>query len=107
MNNTLTKRAAHLTLRLSLGGLALLFLHTPSVKAQECCPDADQYAARVEAPAKKPVRPTTNHARHAKAALVAKRERIAAPRTNAAREANNLARAAKLEQPAEIFEKKE
>ena len=107
MNNTLAKRAAHLTLRLTLGGLALLFLRAPSVKAQECCPDADQYAVRAAAPAKKPASSLARNARHANPTLVAKREHSAAPRTNPARKANSPARVAKLEQPPEILEKKD
>jgi hypothetical protein len=82
MDATLRKQTAHLTLKLGLGALALFFLHAPSARAQECCPDADQYnqakPARANVAARK--------AAHAKPTLVAKLARpkldqVAAPGT--------------------------
>ena len=111
MDNTLAKRAGHLTLRLGLGGLALLFLHAPSAKAQECCPDQFTEAglAKVEGSARKPVKPAANNEKHAKPALVAKFGPIVAPGTKASRKekSNRPARMVTLKQPVKSLEKKE
>jgi hypothetical protein len=68
MDTTLRKRAAHLTLKLSLGALAILLLDAPSARAQECCPDADQF--NQAKPAK--VNVAARKSGHAKPVLVSK-----------------------------------
>lgn len=113
MDNTLVKRAAHLTLKLSLGGLALLFLHAPSAKAQECCPDADQYTAtapaKVGASARKSIRIAANNRKQAKRELVARLEPATAPGASAPRKQKSQRRATLVvfNQPAKSLEKKE
>ena len=125
MDNTPVKRAAHLILRLGLGAVALFLFHAPCAKAQDCCPDADQYntarpvTANASASAQKAVKTGVNTEWHIKAALIArleapklgaaKLEAIPAPETQAPRkkQSNQSARVAVIKQPAKNADKRQ
>lgn len=81
MENILGSRAVRLALRMGLAGLGLLLWHTPSAKAQECCPGqyTEAELAKNGNSAKKPVRQLVNNDKQGKPELVAKAQPVAGP----------------------------
>lgn len=90
METTKRNRALRLTLKIGLGGLAMLLWHAPSAKAQECCPD--QYTAaelaKAETATKIPAKSAMSGAQQNKPVLVAKREPRVASGVKATRKEN-------------------
>jgi hypothetical protein len=103
METTFRNRAMQLTLKIGLAGLGLLLWHTPSAKAQECCPD--QYTAaelaKVENSASKPVKRAANNDKQTTAVLVAKLDPSVPAGTKASRKekSKSTARPVALKQP--------
>ena len=111
MKNTLRNRALKLTLKVGLGGLALVLWNAPAAKAQECCPDSYTAAemAKMENLGKKPVQTAANKNKQTRFELVAKLEPGAAPATKPFRKdnSNGSARTVAVKQPVKTLEVKE
>lgn len=108
MENTLRNRALKMTLKIGLGGLALVLWHAPNAKAQECCPDSYTAAemAKMESLDKKPVRAAAKQTRFE---LVAKLGPSASLAAKAAgkENSNGSVKTVAVKQPAKTLEVKE
>lgn len=108
MNSTLRNWALKLTLKVGLGGLALVLWHAPAARAQECCPDSYTAAemAKMENLGKKPVNTLVAGEKQNKTVLVARFDASARPTAKAAHKEHS-ARVVAVKQPVKTLDVKE